>query len=364
MGIIRLILAISVLITHSSPLFGLKIIDGEIAVQLFFIISGFYMAMVLSEKYTPEKDKLFWLNFYKSRFLRLYPTFVFVSVLFWLYFGILTLYFGKIPANGFVEIYQRMPLWGDIFSIFSNLTMIGQDIPSLFHITSDGVMNLFYSRANQTTEDGAIWVGQVRTIGQAWSIGTEIWFYLLAPTLIGRSIISIIGIALISLSLKIFMETYLNYQSYYFFPAQVFFFLIGVLGYKLGKAKEDSLPIKKVGFIALTLFSFSCLFINAVNQKYYGEYQVFLFVILGFSIYPIFRLTEYSKADRYIGELSYPFYMSHMLIISVTNNILHHLFKSQLVPSWIFLLLILIASNLIYFYIEKPVSQFRKQFAK
>ena len=43
---------------------------GEIAVELFFIISGFYMSLILNEKYnTPDKI----LIFYKNRFLKLFP---------------------------------------------------------------------------------------------------------------------------------------------------------------------------------------------------------------------------------------------------------------------------------------------------
>jgi peptidoglycan/LPS O-acetylase OafA/YrhL len=359
MGIIRILLAVSVVISHSTPLFGLELVPGNIAVELFFIISGFYMALVLSEKYTLEKDKLFWLNFYKSRFLRLYPVFVALSVCGWIYFGLLALYFGKVPANGFVEIYERMPWWGDAFAIFSNLTMIGQDIPSLFHISPDGIMHFFYSRTAGTTEDGAIWVGQVRSIGQAWSIGTEIWFYLLAPFLVRRSNVIIAAIAIISLGLKIFMEVHLNYLTYFFFPAQLVFFLIGVLAYKIGKL-HSFIHLKTSGFIGLSLFSLSLTVYQLVNSQYY---QIYLFILLGLFIYPIFCLTAHSQTDRFIGELSYPIYMVHMLIISVTNPIFHKLLGLKVAPSWIFLTLSIIASVLIYFYIEKPFNQYRKRFA-
>ena len=52
MGTIRLLLALAVLIImHSDPPHGLHMIGGAAAVQGFYVISGFYMALVLNEKY-------------------------------------------------------------------------------------------------------------------------------------------------------------------------------------------------------------------------------------------------------------------------------------------------------------------------
>ena len=51
MGLIRTLLAISVVLAHSSPIFGIKLVGGQVAVQAFYMISGFYMTLVLNEKY-------------------------------------------------------------------------------------------------------------------------------------------------------------------------------------------------------------------------------------------------------------------------------------------------------------------------
>jgi len=48
MGIIRLLIAI--VSAHTSKLFDCQMLRGQIAVQLFYVISGFYMSMVLNEK--------------------------------------------------------------------------------------------------------------------------------------------------------------------------------------------------------------------------------------------------------------------------------------------------------------------------
>lgn len=65
MGIIRILLAISVAIHHTGPIFGHTLFGGDGIVQSFFVISGFYVTMIYTEKSYSRK-----LEFYKSRFFR------------------------------------------------------------------------------------------------------------------------------------------------------------------------------------------------------------------------------------------------------------------------------------------------------
>ena len=71
MGILRFILAITVVIAHSSSVFGCNFVGAQIAVQAFYIISGFYMALILNEKYVGVNGS--YKLFISNRFLRLYP---------------------------------------------------------------------------------------------------------------------------------------------------------------------------------------------------------------------------------------------------------------------------------------------------
>ena len=49
---LRLILACAVLLVHAGSFFRFNITGGgQVPVELFYIISGFYMALVLNEKY-------------------------------------------------------------------------------------------------------------------------------------------------------------------------------------------------------------------------------------------------------------------------------------------------------------------------
>lgn len=75
MGSLRLFLALSVAFGHFGIPLGFP--TSDIAVQSFYIISGFYMALVLNEKYGPGS---YWL-FISNRLLRLWPTYIAVLVL-------------------------------------------------------------------------------------------------------------------------------------------------------------------------------------------------------------------------------------------------------------------------------------------
>lgn len=79
MGTIRLLLAISVVIAHTSSIFGFNLVGDLLAVELFYVISGFYMALILNEKYVSPKNvyKLFITN----RLLKLYPAYWFILIL-------------------------------------------------------------------------------------------------------------------------------------------------------------------------------------------------------------------------------------------------------------------------------------------
>ena len=100
MGTYRLILALCVVVGHASPL-GIPTLDSGLAVKTFFMISGFYMALILSEKYprTPEGRRLF----YTNRLLRIYPMYFVTLAFAILFYTAASVHLGH-PAD-------RMRLW-------------------------------------------------------------------------------------------------------------------------------------------------------------------------------------------------------------------------------------------------------------
>jgi len=72
-GILRLFLAFCVIAGHSQmTVFGVLGPNWSVwAVQIFFVISGFYMALILNTSYRTLPVK----SFYFSRAVRIYPTY-------------------------------------------------------------------------------------------------------------------------------------------------------------------------------------------------------------------------------------------------------------------------------------------------
>src|SRR5215469_18101729 len=124
MGVLRLLLAIAVVLAHIQGC-RYAMTGGVTSVQCFYIISGFFIAMILTEKYNrPEDVSLF----YSNRFLRIYPVYWAVFVL-------------TLGANGAAQLFTHhsaFTLWlinrarmtGDtaVFLIASNLAVFGQDL--------------------------------------------------------------------------------------------------------------------------------------------------------------------------------------------------------------------------------------------
>lgn len=76
MGSLRFLLAISVAYGHAGDFLGFPLIPGDTAVQCFYAISGFYMSLVLNEKYRRVSSSYF--LFISNRFLRLFPAYAVV----------------------------------------------------------------------------------------------------------------------------------------------------------------------------------------------------------------------------------------------------------------------------------------------
>jgi peptidoglycan/LPS O-acetylase OafA/YrhL len=105
-----------------------------------------------------------------------------------------------------------------------------------------------------------------------------------------------------------------------FFPSELVFFLLGTVSDHMYK-KISILKIKNIylhtiwfGIIGFTvLFSFLPL---ALSLKHI-LYLVAFFICLPF----VFMLTKNFKNDAKIGELSYPIYITHILVIAILTDL-------------------------------------------
>ena len=136
MGLLRILLAICVFCGHSRSLAHLRWLGGDVAVELFFVISGFYMQLVLSSRYTKSKLGRTWvLRFYQARYFRLLPIYLLASAL---VIGAALQRPGMAPISLWREIWDLPATAGNHlfqgFLTFTNATMLFQDVTMFFAV--------------------------------------------------------------------------------------------------------------------------------------------------------------------------------------------------------------------------------------
>ena len=156
-------------------------------------------------------------------------------------------------------------------------------------------------------------------VPQAWSLGIEIIFYLLAPLILRRSVFIQIGLILASLALRFSFRYFLNLfhdpWSYRFFPFELAFFLLGSVAYRAYGSRK-ALYNEASTYIRWLRWPF---FFALVNYDYvFGTHERGCLTLFAswFLFLPFFFLaTKTSSFDKLLGELSYPLYLSHNLAL-------------------------------------------------
>src|SRR5438105_3801499 len=125
MGALRLVLALSVALWHAGGISGNALIAGEIAVQTFYIISGFVIALVLNERYVGPGGVP---RFYRNRALRIFGMYLGVLILAVLVDAIAFAKSGTGVFAAWSAAWPRLDGSTVSFLIAANLIAFGQDI--------------------------------------------------------------------------------------------------------------------------------------------------------------------------------------------------------------------------------------------
>ena len=366
MGAIRLILALSVAVWHApEPAFPL--LNASVAVTCFFMISGFYMALVINEKYRCDGSASGWVGtFYLARILRLYPAYLFTLLCMVVVIG----------AGGLTNPFTMrlpMPVWEQALLLLSNLTMIGQDL----HQT---VIQSVATRSGpaflQTWHDafgGAFFQNQMMLVGQAWSLAVELTFYAIAPFVVSswRRTLALLVISLVVRWLLLGVLGYVSWiWGYYFTPGCLCMFLLGSLSYHVRRALPAEAWHRTAGWVALAVLAgwFGWTLITEGLVMPYGDglsidrprFWV-LYISFAAALPFMFEATRRSGTDRWIGDLSYPIYLSHGLALGIADRVSVY----GGVPKSMSLMLgiILAVALAIHLAVERPVEWWRQRLA-
>ncbi len=320
--LLRIILSLIVVIVHLAELSKINIIESFsryfssiIAVDGFFIVSGFLIFMSFDKSYS-------YIHYLSKRIRRIAPAYILVIL-----FSALFLFF---ISSKNIENYFNIEFINYI------------------------IFNLFTFNFIQPTLAGVFEQNPIDTVnGALWTIKIEIMFYILVPfiayiskkinKLFTYSFIYILAIVYSIIMLWLFNIT----DNEIFFklekqiPSQLAFFISGALLYQY----YDYFQLKINYILSISIF---ILYIHHWITPIYPLYPISLaVVIIYFSI-----LFKYLGNWGKFGDISFGLYIWHFPIIQVFIN--YNLFDN-LISGLIFLFSILLFISLLsWHFIEKP----------
>ena len=310
--------------------------NGQKAVDLFFIISGFFFAYKLNLKYDL-------LGFIKNKILRLYPVLIFVIVL----SGIISL-FGIIPWNFYDNILSLLCLTGT--SLVSNLGLVH--------------------------------------VGVFWYVSALLWvtgfYYFLLKNYPEKNVKLLIALlAFFSYSFLIHAKGgKINHHTqtfYYIFNVGLMRAMGGIgIGYFIGDWYKNNIQkITTLKFnlpqkLITTVIEFCCLFFiinNLMLRKLH--YHNDLIYIIVFSIIIILFLIKQGYISKildnnipvFLASFTYSIYMTHRFVMNVIKGSFWKynpeiIYSHPIINILITIVIVLIFGVLTYYFIEKPCARF------
>lgn len=343
MGVVRTLLAAAVVLGHAGSFFLYNITgSGQLAVQMFYIISGFYMTLVLTEKYATAP-----VDFYLNRALRLLPTYWIICAGALIAYGVLY----EATGGGFFAEFSKslrgaspaMISW----AVLSNTSLVGLDWLT-------GKMPLL--------------------IAPAWTLGLEVTFYALAPMIVRRNIGVLV--ALLGLSVLLRLSAYLVYGvgapytrgAYQFFPFELALFLAGALSYRLYARIRDTDVGRWCGLSLIPAVLLLQVLQKGVTLSLPGNSAalvtcwVVFFSYFALAVPFLFRDTRASALDARIGALSYPLYLIHYPLLELYKGVIDggDSISSRATRSAVLLLASLALAYVIARYVDARIDRIRR----
>lgn len=256
------------------------------------------MEMILSEKYTERNlGPNYITTFYLSRFWRLYP--VYLTTCLAIACAALLLDHSLWPESLHAREFTSLTTLAQMLAIWvSNVTMFGLNIPSTKSLL----------------------------IGPGWSLGVEISFYLIAPFILKARTRTVATCAAIGIVLQ-----FIPYGQHAPVLFGVPFFLLGAAAYRKRKFILDLLP---TGFNPKTVHVYIALapivLISIPHDIHIARFIYQAHNSLDRNIYPIIiaivipiahEATKKNRLDYWIGQLSYPFYLTHEFAIRLFQRL-------------------------------------------
>jgi peptidoglycan/LPS O-acetylase OafA/YrhL len=352
MGLLRLWLAFAVLRHHATALGNGWMPAGEAAVQAFFVMSGFAMAMVLEQKYAFDR-RAFWLR----RAVRLWPAYLAALALMLAYGG--WLWSRHISVGVFQELQAGPPPSAGAWAVlaFSNLSMVDLDLLALLGLRPGGGMYLTADPFN-----GGFVAWRYVVLPQAWSLSVELLFYALAPWYVRLSTRSLAAVFLGGVALRLaLMRAGLPASPWAIrlAPIELSTFALGILAWRAYRAWG---PIPSPRRAALASAAGWALVLAAPQlcATLPGQ-SLALALATALALPWIFGAARAWAWDRVFGEWAYPFYLLQTLVSYAAMDVAATLHWTP--RFWALVLACLAAAILLWWGLRRPLAWLDRRLA-
>lgn len=338
---IRMLFAIFVFLSHLSFLDNSSIYskvfsnifsEGFLGVSFFFVLSGFILTYNYDSRFSQKTISK--KSFYVARFARIYPMH-FVTM-------IIALILSLIVGNNDNYLIQNSLL---IQSFYND-------------------KDIFFSLN-----------------APSWSISDEMFFYIVFPFVLLFNINIRLLIFFILTAAILYLNIYLDHdnQHYWLYISPIFRFadfLLGIILYSI--YKYIKINFKNINENILEILSMSIFILFFVYHNYFSisyRYSIYYWlpmflIILAFAISGssenkgFFSKVLCNKYLVWLGEISFCFYLIHLIVIRVMSSMMNRLFTDidLIILSLLCFIATLIASALAYKFIEKPLNYKIKEY--
>jgi len=361
MGSLRFLLALAVAGGHAASFFGFTaawILPGSRAVQIFYIISGFLMAMILNRKYadTPHGN---WI-FYTNRVVKIFAPYVVILAV-----TVAICLLSKAATGNALLMESWFTEAGSLtfstwaFGLLTNIFIIGQEWSFLLVYRAGALVFSLQAFSEPPT------ASQFIVIVPAWTLSIELLFYIIAPFILRRHFLLIAALACASHYFRFeayHLGFYNEATNYRFFPFELSLFLYGSICFRLGKLLPSIDARWSLVITAVTVITIVFL------PRYFLEHQFQLYAVVGVLLPVLFDFSRRNNWDRSLGELSYPLYLVHWPVVAFIASLVREIEPSSIGKIAAFpiatVAISIAASVLINRYIVNPIDDWRQTRAK